>query len=147
MSKGHDKGVDIWALGVLIYEMIYGVSPFYTPGIDQVSLFKRIVQTKFGFPEGRGTAESTDLIQQLIVKKPINRMGCNATSELEILDHAFFGGGTINQLTAKQLVAPWKPEIAGSSDKSNFDDYSREERQERQLRVLSAAESATFDDF
>ena len=36
LSKGHNKGVDIWAFGVLVFEMIYGFSPFYTEGVDQV---------------------------------------------------------------------------------------------------------------
>jgi CRP-like cAMP-binding protein/tRNA A-37 threonylcarbamoyl transferase component Bud32 len=53
LSKGHDKGVDCWAFGVLIYEMIYGITPFFSSGIDQVTLFKRIVQGKFAFPPGR----------------------------------------------------------------------------------------------
>ena len=44
LSKGHDAGVDIWAFGVLLFEMIYGYSPFYSEGVDQVTLFKRIVQ-------------------------------------------------------------------------------------------------------
>jgi cAMP-dependent protein kinase regulator len=39
LSKGHDKGVDYWAFGVLIYEMLVGRSPFYSYGTDQVSLF------------------------------------------------------------------------------------------------------------
>ena len=28
-SKGHSKGVDYWALGILIFEMIAGFPPFY----------------------------------------------------------------------------------------------------------------------
>ena len=54
--------MDVWAFGVLLFEMIYGYSPFYSDGVDQVTLFKRIVQVKYAFPEGRGTDESTDLI-------------------------------------------------------------------------------------
>merc|ERR1712194_927091 len=66
LSKGHDKGVDYWAFGVLIYEMLAGRSPFYSYGTDQVSLFKRIVQVKYAFPPGKVVNEvAQDLIQRL----------------------------------------------------------------------------------
>jgi CRP-like cAMP-binding protein len=37
LSRGHDKAVDYWALGVLIYEMCAGVAPFYAPVCDEIS--------------------------------------------------------------------------------------------------------------
>jgi protein kinase A len=50
MSTGHNKGVDYWSFGVLIYEMLVGRSPFYMSGTDQVSLFKRIVMVNYNCP-------------------------------------------------------------------------------------------------
>jgi cGMP-dependent protein kinase len=41
---GHDRAVDWWALGVLTYEMLAGISPFYHD--DDMTMFKRIVDVK-----------------------------------------------------------------------------------------------------
>jgi len=42
LSRGYDKSVDNWSFGAVIFEMVAGYSPFYSPDIDQMTLFKRI---------------------------------------------------------------------------------------------------------
>jgi serine/threonine protein kinase len=44
LSKGHGIGVDHWALGVLIYEMIAGKNPFYYDGLGTSELYESIVK-------------------------------------------------------------------------------------------------------
>ena len=36
VGSGHDKTLDWWALGILIYEMIIGIPPFYNPNKNQM---------------------------------------------------------------------------------------------------------------
>jgi len=48
MAKGYGKAVDWWAMGVLIYEMVSGRSPFYA---DQpIQIYEKIVAGKIKFP-------------------------------------------------------------------------------------------------
>lgn len=35
-KEGHDEKVDIWCLGVLLYEMLHGFSPFRAESITEI---------------------------------------------------------------------------------------------------------------
>lgn len=129
LSKGHDKGVDYWAFGVLIYEMLVGRSPFYAYGSDQVSLFKRIVQVKYGFPEGIVNDLARDLIARLIVRRQANRYGCLARGDMDIRDHPWFAVIDTEKLLNKNIPAPWVPLLRDPLDTSHFDSYRHVENE------------------
>jgi len=130
LSKGHDSGVDYWAFGVLIYEMLVGRSPFYSYGTDQVSLFKRIVQVKYAFPPGGMVTEpAQDLIQRLIVRRQANRFGCLARKDMDVRDHYWFNVIDVDKLLRKKIPAPWVPRIRDALDASHFDSYRHVENE------------------
>mmetsp|Transcript_13885 Transcript_13885/g.20276 ORF Transcript_13885/g.20276 Transcript_13885/m.20276 type:complete len:772 (+) Transcript_13885:154-2469(+) len=149
LSKGHDKGVDYWAFGVLIYEMLVGRSPFYSYGTDQVSLFKRIVQVKYSFPPGGIVNETAqDLIQRLIVRRQSNRFGCLARGDMDIRDHAWFGVIETEKLLFKNIPAPWIPQIKDSLDASHFDSYRHVENEPPSNKPhLTSHQQDLFRDF
>lgn len=96
-GNGHGNGVDWWAFGVLIYELLYGTTPF--KGGSKESTLRNIASTKgVKFPaaaEGErvetGMAEARDLIEKLLVKDPRRRLGC-ARGATDIKRHPFFNG-------------------------------------------------------
>lgn len=149
LSKGHDKGVDYWAFGVLIYEMLAGRSPFYSYGTDQVSLFKRIVQVKYSFPPGGIVNEvAQDLIQRLIVRRQANRLGCLARGEMDIRDHSWFAIIDVEKLLKKKIPAPWIPQIKDPLDASHFDSYRHVENEPPSTKShLSSHQQELFKDF
>ncbi|XP_044512195.1 serine/threonine-protein kinase WAG1-like [Mangifera indica] len=93
-GKGHGNGVDWWAFGILIHELLYGATPL--KGESKESTLRNIVSTKevkihVDENEEEGVAEARDLIEKLLVKDPWRRLGC-ARGATEIKRHPFFDG-------------------------------------------------------
>jgi len=149
LAKGHHKGVDYWAFGVLIYEMLCGSTPFMTYGIDQISLFKRIVQAKYTFPKsGVVNDHAEDLIQRLIVSRQSNRFGCLARGDMDIREHPWFESISTEQLLKKKITAPWVPKIKDPLDSQYFDSYSHIENELPSRKPpLSARQQELFKEF
>jgi protein kinase A len=75
LGRGHNKAVDYWAFGILIYEMLAGFSPFSdAQGMDQVVTCRNIVNGRLSFPRTFG-AECKDLVKKLLVREIQNRLG------------------------------------------------------------------------
>ena len=74
---GHDRAVDYWSIGCLIFEMLFGCTPFYEHGIDQKGLFKNIVRGKWKPPYNANklSKAAMDMIKGLLQKRPTERLG------------------------------------------------------------------------
>jgi protein kinase A len=130
LSKGHDKGADYWALGVLIYEMLVGFSPFYSHDMDQVGLFKRIVGVKYHFPHGNVVQDVTkNLIHRLLQRRPADRLGCLAGGDQDIRDHPWFHIINTQKLLNRQIPPPWVPRLKDPLDATHFDSYAHLENE------------------
>jgi serum/glucocorticoid-regulated kinase 2 len=91
-NSGHDKSVDWWALGVLIYEMLIGVTPFFNK--NKQLLFTKIKNSKVIFPDRNKykieySDDLMDLVIQLLNKDKDERLGSKRDVE-EVLSHPFF---------------------------------------------------------
>lgn len=89
-SEGHGNAVDWWTLGVFIFELFYGVTPFR--GMDNDLTLTNIVARALEFPkEPPVPAAAKDLISQLLVKDPARRLGSTMGASA-IKHHQFFQG-------------------------------------------------------
>lgn len=128
-GRGHTKSVDHWALGIIIYEMLVGQTPFIHAGATKMSLFRRICSGTFAFPdkEKHGVDVNKDarnLITGLLQRKRRDRLGSSAKNgDSELWAHPWFQGllTTHKDIFLKQEVTPpWLPEIANILDASYF---------------------------
>lgn len=72
-GRDHDEKVDIWSLGVLLYEFLYGSPPFEADG--HTATYRRISRVDLHFPRQPQVSEDAkDLIRRLLVKEPSQRM-------------------------------------------------------------------------
>lgn len=127
MSKGHDKAVDYWSFGVLVFELLVGHSPFHLSGTDQISLFKRIVMVKYQIPDIVSDDAKT-VIQKLLVRRQAARLGNLRHGHLCVQHEPWFKPIDFKKLVKKELKAPWIPKISDPFDSSHFEDFSSEER-------------------
>jgi len=71
---GHGKAADWWSFGAIIYEMVFGIPPFYTK--VRTKLYDNIKNKEIEIPDG-ATPELGDLIKKLLVKDPNLRLGAS----------------------------------------------------------------------
>ena len=114
---GHDKSVDWWAIGVLMYEMLFGMTPFYNQ--NQRKLLKKIKTSKVLFPDKTKfkieySDEIMDLILKLLDKDRATRLGTNGGAK-DILSHPLFKGYDENKIYQRTMPPPFKPDMSSSS--------------------------------
>ncbi|XP_020219884.2 serine/threonine-protein kinase WAG1 [Cajanus cajan] len=94
-GNGHGNGVDWWALGVFIHELLYGTTPF--KGCSKEGTLRNIASSEgvrfrhVAEREEAGMGEARDLIEKLLVKDPRRRLG-SLKGATDVKRHAFFYG-------------------------------------------------------
>ncbi|KAF9946701.1 hypothetical protein BGZ72_011212 [Mortierella alpina] len=150
-GTGYGKAVDWWSLGVLIYEMLVGASPFADSRTE--GTYHKILHQPVIFPSEPGPAakeasrrgknrmaspeaafsssiqishNAQDLIQRLLDKNPKTRLGSGpngAEAAAAIKAHPFFKGIDFERLQTRDVTPPFQPHVGvmGDLDVSNFD--------------------------
>ncbi|KAL6559225.1 hypothetical protein OROHE_006594 [Orobanche hederae] len=106
-GEGHGSAVDWWMFGILLYELLYGRTPF--KGACNEETLANVVLRNLRFPDSPMLSfQARDLIRGLLVKEPENRLGTE-TGAAEIKKHPFFKG--LNWALIRCEVPPQIPEF------------------------------------
>ncbi|QLQ78125.1 hypothetical protein HG537_0A03720 [Torulaspora globosa] len=122
LGQGYSKAVDWWTLGVLLYEMLTGLPPYYDEDVPK--MYKKILQEPLRFPDGFDR-DAKDLLIGLLSRDPKRRLGYNGAEEIK--RHPFFCQLSWKRLLMKGYIPPYKPPVTSAIDTSNFDqEFTRE---------------------
>lgn len=106
-GTGHSSAVDWWALGILLYELLYGHTPFR--GKNRQNTFAKILHKDLTFPSSiPASLAARQLIHRLLHRDPTNRLGSKRGAD-EIKHHPFFRGihwALVRCMGPPQLDAP-----------------------------------------
>lgn len=90
-GNGHTSAVDWWTLGILLYEMLYGITPF--KGKTRNATFANVLKQEVTFPDGSGfqsvSSACKSIVRKLLIKDERKRLGSRAGAS-DIKGHPFF---------------------------------------------------------
>ncbi|MCJ1396895.1 Serine/threonine-protein kinase [Xylographa trunciseda] len=139
-EQGYTTMVDFWSLGVLVFEMCCGWSPFYAEDTQQ--MYKNIAFGKVRFPRDALSTEGRNFVKGLLNRNPKHRLGAINDAE-ELKAHPFFSDIDWVALTKKMVVPPFKPKLKSVLDTSNFDpEFTNALTNSSSLNARAAALSA-----
>ena len=128
--KGHTVMSDWWSFGILIYEMLYGKTPFFS--MDKDRMYDLITTGGISYPtylnledneeslEYNVSEEAKDLINKLLEKNPGARLGREGLGEIK--NHPFFYYVNFDEIQKKRIKALFKPDINSEDLTNNFDE-------------------------
>uniref|UniRef100_A0A665WLA3 protein kinase C n=1 Tax=Echeneis naucrates TaxID=173247 RepID=A0A665WLA3_ECHNA len=147
-DTSYTRAVDWWGLGVLIYEMLVGESPF--PGDDEEEVFDSIVNDEVRYPRFLST-EAIGIMRRLLRRNPERRLGSGEKDAEDVKKQPFFRTMDWEALLQRKVLPPFVPTIGDKEDVSNFDtEFTAEPpalTPPRERRTLSCREQDYFKDF
>ncbi|GFQ81563.1 cGMP-dependent protein kinase 1 [Trichonephila clavata] len=124
LNKGHDRAVDFWAIGILMFELFTGMPPFRAS--DPMQIYTIILKgiDMIDFPRTI-PRNAQHLIKRLCKDNPTERLGYQKAGIADIKKHKWFQGFHWEGLRNQNLTPPIVPKISGPDDTCNFDTYPR----------------------
>ncbi|ODN03282.1 Protein kinase DC2, partial [Orchesella cincta] len=141
-SKGHNKAVDWWALGVLIYEMLCGYPPFSDD--NNFSTYEKILAGKIDWPKNFDPV-AKDLVKKLLTNDRTKRIGCMKNGPEDVKRHRWFRDYDWEDVKNRRLNPPIIPKVSFDGDTRNFDEYPEEES--FRVNGITKAQLELFADF
>ncbi|KAK4499486.1 hypothetical protein PRZ48_010001 [Zasmidium cellare] len=117
-GQGYTKAVDWWTLGVLLYEMLTGLPPFYDENTNE--MYRKILSEPLHFPGPEIVPPAArDLLSKLLDRDATRRLGTNGAAEIKA--HPFFHSIDWRKLLDRKYEPSFKPSVIDERDTANFD--------------------------
>lgn len=111
-GRGYTKTVDWWTLGVLLYEMLTGLPPFYDENTNE--MYRKILEEPLKFPGSDIVPPAArDLLSRLLDRDPQRRLGANGAAEIK--SHHFFTNIDWRKLLQRKYEPSFRPNVVSGS--------------------------------
>ncbi|KAK7909297.1 hypothetical protein WMY93_013981 [Mugilogobius chulae] len=126
-KQAYDRTVDWWCLGSVLYEMLYGLPPFYSR--NTAEMYNNILN-KAPVLKPNVSNAGRELLEGLLQKERTKRAGgvtrlltlmSSLSLQLELKYHSFFSPINWDDLMAKKITPPFLPSVSGPTDLRHFD--------------------------
>ncbi|XP_043467266.1 rho-associated protein kinase 1 [Leptopilina heterotoma] len=132
----YGRECDWWSVGVFLYEMLVGDTPFYADSL--VGTYSKIMDHRNSL-HFHADVDITPAAKSLIcgfLTDRTRRLGSNGVDEIK--NHLFFKNDQWTFETLRESVPPVVPELTGDDDTSNFDDLEKEDGPEESFPIPKA---------
>lgn len=116
--RGHGTAVDWWSLGMILYEMLTGLPPWYTR--DRKKLYESIRSAPLSVPDYI-SRDAASILHGLLERNPARRLGGGPRDSAEVMEHPWFRGIDWEKLAAGEITPMFLPKTSGSTDTRYFD--------------------------
>lgn len=132
----YGRECDWWSVGVVLYEMLVGDTPFY--GDSLVETYSKIMDHKnsLSFPQDIEISKAAKNLIYGFLTDRTQRLGRSGIDEIKA--HPFFKNDQWNFDNLRETVPPVVPELSGDDDTSNFEDVEKEDAPEESFPVPKA---------
>nr|XP_025043608.1 ribosomal protein S6 kinase beta-2 isoform X2 [Pelodiscus sinensis] len=117
MRSGHNRAVDWWSLGALMYDMLTGSPPFTAE--NRKKTIDKILKGKLVLPPYL-TPDARDLLKKFLKRNPNQRIGGGAGDAADVQKQPFFRHVNWDELLARKLDPPFRPCLQSDDDVSQF---------------------------
>lgn len=108
LGQGYNKTVDWWTLGVLLYEMLTGLPPYYDENTND--MYRKILSEPLHFPGPEIVPPAAkDLLEKLLDRRPEHRLGAKGPSEIKA--HQFFHSIDWRKLLQRKYDPTFRPNV------------------------------------
>ncbi|VDN07030.1 unnamed protein product [Thelazia callipaeda] len=121
----YGREVDWWAVGIFVYEMLVGETPFYADSLMGTYTRIRNHATELNFPDDVEMSESAKNLIRAFLSSSEKRLGKDGVESIK--EHPFFQNDEWTFETIRKAVPPVIPELKGDDDASHFDDIEAKE--------------------
>ncbi|KAI8365987.1 kinase-like domain-containing protein [Radiomyces spectabilis] len=116
LGEPYSFGIDHWAYGTILYEMLAGITPFWAD--NHSDMYRRVLEEPLEFPPDVDY-DTAEFIAGLLDRDPQTRLGAHGVDEIK--SHYYFAHIDWDDVYHRRLVPPYVPPLASEMDFANFD--------------------------